>query len=77
MGTPESDRIALPLPPRRIAVARTVLVTGDVFRPENLLVGERAGTGRADGLDPVAVQPLPGGAWRLADLARAVIEESA
>ncbi|MGA2434652.1 MAG: hypothetical protein ABSG25_05140, partial [Bryobacteraceae bacterium] len=58
-------------------MARTVLVTGDVFLQENLLVNGGAGAGRADGLDPVAVQPLPGGAWRLADLARAAIEESA
>ncbi len=55
---------------------RTILVTGDVFLQENLLVEERAGAGRADGLDPLAVQPMPGGAWRLADLARAAIGES-
>jgi len=58
-------------------VARRVLVTGDVFLQENLLVNDRAGTGRSDGLDPIAVQPLAGGAWRLADLAKAAIKRPA
>jgi hypothetical protein len=55
-------------------VAKTILVTGDVFLEENLLVDDRAGAGRADGLDPIAVQALYAGAWRLADLTRAAIE---
>lgn len=56
-------------------MARTVLVTGDVFLQENLLVQDRTRADRADGLGALAVRALPGGAWRLAELAKAAIGE--
>jgi hypothetical protein len=54
-------------------VAKTILVTGDVFLQENLLVRDGTKLDGGGAFDPVSVHRMPGGACRLADLARAAI----